>query len=53
VDDLVELLGRKVLRAGVRVDVDLLEDALRHARADPVNVWQRGFDPLVAWNFNS
>lgn len=53
VDDLVDLLWTKILRAQVRIDVCLLEDALRHARADPVNVSERGFDAFVRWNFNS
>jgi len=52
-DDLVELLRREVLRPGIRVDVDLLEDLLCSTRADPVNVWQGRFDAFVAGNFYS
>ena len=53
VNDFVDLLGRKLFRPQIWIDVCLLEDALRHARADPVNVSERRFDAFVRWNFNS
>ena len=52
-DDVVKLLRRQILRTDVRLDVRLFEDLLRGARADPVNVWQRCVDALVAGDFNS
>ena len=52
-DDVVELLRRQILGANIRFDVRLLEDLFRGARADPVNVWQRCVDALVAGDFNS
>ena len=52
-DDVVQLLRREILGANIRFDVRLLEDLLRGARADPVNVWQRSVDALVAGVFNS
>jgi len=50
-DDRSDLLGRKFLGADVGIDVGLLEDALGGLRADAVNVNERGFNTLVAWNF--
>ena len=47
-NDLVDLLRRQILRAQVRIDVRLFENALRRARADAVNVGQRRFDAFVA-----
>ena len=52
-DDLVELFVGQILRARVGIDIGLLEDALRGARADAVNVRERRFDALVAGNFNA
>ena len=52
-DDLVDLVRGEILRAQVRVDVRLLEDALRGARPDAVDVGQRRFDAFVRRNFNS
>ena len=53
VNDLVDLLRRQILGAGVRVDVSLLEDPARTGETDPVNIGQRRFDALVRWYFNS
>ena len=50
-DDRSDLLGRKFLGADVGIDVGLFEDALGGLRADAVNVNERGFNTLVAWNF--
>ena len=52
-NDVVQLLGREILRTDVWFDVRLFEDLLRGARANPVNVWQRCIDALVAGDFNS
>jgi len=52
-DDRADLLGRKIFRANVRIDVGLLEDALGGLRADAVDVGQRRFDAFVAGNINS
>ena len=52
-DDRVELFGREILRAGVRINVRLFENLLRVARAHPINVGQRGFDAFVAGNIYS
>ena len=53
VNDLVDLLRRKVFRAQVRIDVRLFEDPLRSRRSNPVNVSQRRFDAFIGWYFNS
>ena len=52
-DDLVELFVAQILGPQVRIDVGLLENANRSARADAVNVGERRFDALVAGNFNA
>ena len=52
-NDVVQLLRRQILRAHVGLNVGLFEDLLRSARADPVDVWQRSVDALVAGDFNS
>jgi hypothetical protein len=52
-DDLVELLGAQILRAGIGVDVGLFENLFRGARTDAVNVRQRRFDAFVARNVYS
>ena len=52
-DDLVDLLNRKVLRANVAIDVGLFEDLLGPGRPDAINIRQRGFDAFVAGDFNS
>ena len=39
-DDLVDLLNRKVLRADIAVDVGLFEDLLRPGWPDAVNIRQ-------------
>jgi len=53
VDDLVELLGGQILGADVRIDIGLLEDAERGARANAVDVRKRRGNALVAGNFNA
>jgi len=50
-NDRTDLLGRKLLGAGIRVDVGLLENALGGLRANAVNVNKGGFDALVAGDF--
>ncbi len=52
-NDVVELLGREVFRAQIRIDVRLLENAFRRRRADAVNISERRFDAFVRGNFNS
>ena len=52
-DDLVELLGAQILRAGIGVDVGLLEDLFRGARTDSVHVGKRGFDSLIPGDFDT
>ena len=52
-NDLAELFGAQILRANVGTDIDLLEDALRSARANAIDVRERRFDAFVAWNFNA
>ena len=52
-DDLVELLVRQILRTRLRIDIGLLEDLLRRARANAVDVRQRRFDAFVAGDFNA
>ena len=52
-NDLVQLLRSKILRAQVGIDVRLLENALGRAQADSVDVSKRRLDALVRWNFNS
>jgi len=53
VNDFVQLLRSKILRAQVGIDIRLLENASGRAEADSVNVGKRRFDALVRWNFNS
>jgi hypothetical protein len=53
VDDLIQLLRRKIFRTDVWVDIRLLEDAPRSAKADSVDIGQRYLDAFVCWNFNS
>ena len=53
VNDFVELLRRQIFRAQIRIDVRLLEDPLRGARPDAVNIGQRRFDAFIGRNFNS
>ena len=53
VDDLVELLGGQILGADVRIDIGLLEDAERGARANAVDVGTRRGNALVARDFNA
>ena len=47
VNDFVQLLRRKVLRANVRVDVRLLENASGRAKANSVDLSKRRFDSIV------
>jgi hypothetical protein len=53
VNDLIQLLWRKILCTNVGVDISLLENAPRSAKADSVDVRQRYLDAFVCWNFNS
>ena len=53
VDDRVELLGRKILRAHVGINIGVFKHLLRIARPDAVNVWERHFDSFVAWDINA
>ena len=53
VNDFVQLLRGKILRAQVRIDIGLLENALGRAQADPINVGERRFDAFLRWDFNS
>jgi len=46
-----DLLRRELLGTGVGIDVGLFQDALGGLEADTVNVNERSFDALVAWNF--
>jgi hypothetical protein len=52
-NDLVDLMRRQVLRAQIRIDIGLLQNALRCTRSDPVNVGQRRFDAFIGRNLNS
>jgi hypothetical protein len=52
-DNFVDLLRSKILGAQIRIDVGLLENAFGRARADPIDVGQRRFDPFIGWNFDS
>ena len=52
-NDLAELFRAQIFRADVGIDIDLLEDALRGARANAIDIRERRFDTFVAWNFNA
>ena len=52
-NDLVDLMRSQVLRAQVRIDIGLLQNPLRGARSDPVDVGQRRFDAFIGRNLNS
>jgi len=52
-NDLVDLVRRQILRAQVRINIGLFQNALRRARSDAVDVGQRRFDALICWNLNS
>jgi hypothetical protein len=52
-NDFVQLLRSKILRAQVGIDVRLLENAFGRALADSVDVGQGRLDAFVRWNFNS
>ena len=53
VNDFVQLLRSKILRAQVRIDVCLLENALGRAQADSVNIGEGRLDAFVRRNFYS
>jgi hypothetical protein len=53
VNDLIQLLRRKIFRPDVWVDVRLLENAPRSAKTDSVDIRQRHLDAFVCGNFNS
>ena len=52
-NNLVQLFGTEVLCTDFRIDIGLLENLLRCARADAVNVRERRFNSLVARNVYS
>ena len=52
-NDFVQLLRRKILRAQVGIDVRLLENTFGRAQADSVIIGQGRLDAFVRWNFNS
>ena len=51
VNDLRQLLLVQILRANRRINARLLQDDLRIAGADAINVAQSDVDSLFAWNF--
>ena len=53
VNDLVQLLRRKVFCAQIRIDIGLLENAFGCAESNPLNVSERDLDAFLRWNFNS
>jgi hypothetical protein len=53
VNDLIQLLRRKIFRPDVWVDIRLLENAPRSAKTDSVDIRQRYLDAFVCGNFNS
>ena len=53
VNDLVQLLRRKIFGADIWIDIRLLENAPRSAKTDSINVRQRDLDAFLRWNFNS
>ena len=50
-DDVIQLLRREALCPNIGINVCLLEDFLREARTDPVNVWKGSFDSFIAGDF--
>jgi hypothetical protein len=52
-NDLVDLLGAKILGAHIGAYMGLLENPFGRCRANSVNVWQRSFDSLIAGNVYS
>jgi len=53
VNDLVQLLRRKIFRADIWIDIRLFENAPGSAKTDPIDVRQRDLDAFLRWNFNS
>jgi len=53
VNDLIQLLRRKIFRAQVWIDIGLLENAPGCGKPDSVNVGERRLDAFLRWNFNS
>jgi len=53
VNDLVQLLRREVLRAEIRIDIRLIENALRDRRPNSVNISKRRLDAFLRRYFNS
>ena len=51
--DLVDVLLREILHAGVRVDAGSGEDLLRGLQADAENIRQSDFDPLLTRQVNA
>ena len=52
-NNLVQLLWRKVFGAQIRIDIGLIENALGDRRPNPINIRKRRFDALTRRNFNS
>src|SRR5437660_7616181 len=52
-NNFVQLLRGKIFRAQIRIDIGLIENALRDRRPDPVNIGERRFDAFIRRNFNS
>jgi len=52
-DDLVQLLRGEFFRAQIRINIRLIENALRDRRSNPVNISKRRFDAFFRRYFNS
>ena len=52
-NNFVQLLRGKILGAQIRVDIGLIENALRNRRPDPVNIGERRFNAFIRRNLNS
>jgi len=53
VNDLVQLLRRKIFGADIWIDIRLLENAPRGAKTDSIDIGERNLDAFLRWNFNS
>ena len=52
-NDMIQLLGRQVFSAELRIHVRLLQNLLRGGRSDTVNIRKRCDNSFVARDFNS
>src|SRR5205085_12459120 len=52
-NNFVQLLRGKIFRAQIRINIGLIENALRDRRSDPVNIGERRFDAFIRRYFNS